>query len=166
MTGDVPPSFRALNSQDGNRGGEALRADLAAPIRRAVIERFPRMIGRRPIRSHTDAESALWPGRNGDSIVMALPRAVIYARYSTENQREALIEDQIRVCKDRVAHEGWEVVNTYRDSALSGASTHHPAYQALLEGARNGAFDIVVAEALDRLSRDQEDIAGLYKRMR
>jgi site-specific DNA recombinase len=110
--------------------------------------------------------TARWFEHNGDLLLMTLPRAVIYARYSTENQREASIEDQIRVCKDRVAHEGWEVIKTYRDSALSGASAHRPAYQALLEGARNGAFDILVAEALDRLSRDQEDIAGLYKRMR
>ena len=41
-----------------------------------------------------------------------------------------------------------------------------PAYQRLLEDARRGQFDIVVAEALDRLSRDQEDVAGLFKRLR
>jgi site-specific DNA recombinase len=41
-----------------------------------------------------------------------------------------------------------------------------PGYQAMLEGARDGGFDIVLAEALDRLSRDQEDVAGLYKRLR
>ena len=36
----------------------------------------------------------------------------------------------------------------------------------MLAGAREGAFDVVVAEALDRLSRDQEDVAGLFKRLR
>ena len=40
-----------------------------------------------------------------------------------------------------------------------------PGYQAILEGAREGGFDVVVAEALDRLSRDQEDIAALFKRL-
>jgi len=40
-----------------------------------------------------------------------------------------------------------------------------PGYQKLLEDARAGTFEIVVSEALDRLSRDQEDIAGLYKHL-
>ena len=52
------------------------------------------------------------------------------------------------------------------DRALSGASALRPAYQDLLEGARRRQFDVVVAEALDRLSRDQEDVAGLLKRLR
>ena len=93
-------------------------------------------------------------------------RAVIYARYSSDNQREASIADQLRLCKERLAREGWELGQVYRDAALSGASTLRPGYQALLEGAREAAFDVVVAEALDRLSRDQEDVAGLFKRLK
>ena len=57
-------------------------------------------------------------------------------------------------------------MQVFRDAALSGASTLRPGYQAMMEGGRNAAFDIVVAEALDRLSRDQEDVAPLYKRLR
>src|SRR5207302_6926998 len=45
-------------------------------------------------------------------------------------------------------------------------SALRPAYQNLLEDARRGQFEIVVAEALDRLSRDQEDVAALFKRLR
>ncbi|MCA7120284.1 MAG: recombinase family protein [Acidibrevibacterium sp.] len=93
-------------------------------------------------------------------------RAVIYTRYSSDNQREASIEDQLRLCKERLVREGWELVQVYRDAALSGASTLRPGYQALLESAREAAFDVVVAEALDRLSRDQEDVAGLFKRLK
>ena len=93
-------------------------------------------------------------------------RAVIYARYSSDNQRDASIEDQLRLCKERLVREGWELVQVYRDAALSGASTLRPGYQALLESAREAAFDVVVAEALDRLSRDQEDVAGLFKRLK
>src|SRR5262249_41938836 len=47
----------------------------------------------------------------------------------------------------------------------TGASRLRPGYQKLLEDARHGEFDVVVAEALDRLSRDQEDGAGLYKQL-
>jgi DNA invertase Pin-like site-specific DNA recombinase len=92
-------------------------------------------------------------------------RAVIYARYSSENQRDASIEDQVRLCRERIEREGWRLVSTYTDRAMSGASALRPGYQKLMEDARGGAFDIVVAEALDRLSRDQEDIAALYKRL-
>jgi site-specific DNA recombinase len=92
-------------------------------------------------------------------------RAVIYARYSTDRQREASIDDQIRLCRKRIAQQGWQYRHAYTDRAMSAASTMRPAYQTLLEDARHGQFEIVVAEALDRLSRDQEDVAGLFKRL-
>ena len=90
-------------------------------------------------------------------------RAVIYARYSSDNQREASIEDQVRICRERIEREGWTLTEIYSDASISGATTLRPGYQMLLEHARNGAFDFVIAEALDRLSRDLEDIAGLFK---
>jgi site-specific DNA recombinase len=92
-------------------------------------------------------------------------RAVIYARYSSDQQRAASIDDQIRLCKERIAREGWTLAQVYRDAAMSGATSLRPGYQAMLEGAREAAFNVVVAEALDRLSRDQEDIAALFKRL-
>jgi site-specific DNA recombinase len=94
------------------------------------------------------------------------PRAAIYARYSSESQSASSIDDQIRLCKERLGSEGWTLVQVFRDAAVSGASALRPGYQALLEGAREAAFDVVVAEALDRLSRDQEDTAALFKRLR
>ena len=48
---------------------------------------------------------------------------------------------------------------------MSGASHLRPGYQKLLEDARRSLFDVVVAEALDRLSRDQEYVARLYKQL-
>ena len=92
-----------------------------------------------------------------------MTRAVIYARYSSHNQRDASIEDQIRQCKAHVEHQGWRLTNTYTDRAISGASPLRPGYQKLLEDARSGLFEVVVAEALDRLSRDQEHVASLFK---
>ncbi len=92
-------------------------------------------------------------------------RAAIYARYSSDEQREASIDDQVRVCSKLVAERGWSLIGTYEDRALSGATTLRPNYQRLLEDARSKRFDVVVAEGLDRLSRDQEAIAHLYKNM-
>ena len=94
-----------------------------------------------------------------------MTRAAIYARYSSDNQRDASIEDQVRQCQARLGREGWSLADIYSDHAISGASTLRPAYQKMLEDARFGRIDVVVAEALDRLSRDQEDIAGLYKQL-
>jgi site-specific DNA recombinase len=93
-------------------------------------------------------------------------RAVIYARYSSDLQREASIEDQLRVCRERASREGWIVVDTYADLASSGSTSFRNGYQLLHEHARLGKFDILLAEGLDRLSRDQEDIAALYKAKR
>jgi DNA invertase Pin-like site-specific DNA recombinase len=92
-------------------------------------------------------------------------RAVIYARYSTDLQRTASIDDQIRVCRERIEREGWTYLHAYHDRAMSGTSHLRPGYQKLLDEAQRGMFDVVVAEALDRLSRDQEHVAHLYKRL-
>ena len=92
-------------------------------------------------------------------------RAAIYARYSSDLQSAASIQDQARLCQRLCADRGWTVVGVYADEAMSGASHLRPQFQALQQAALNGAVDVIVAEALDRLSRDQEHVAALYKRM-
>lgn len=94
-----------------------------------------------------------------------MTRIAIYARYSTDLQSDSSIEDQIRVCKEYAEREGWEVVQTYKDRAQSGASLMRPAIQSLLEDARAGDFELILSEALDRISRDQADIAAIYRDM-
>jgi DNA invertase Pin-like site-specific DNA recombinase len=92
-------------------------------------------------------------------------RAAIYARYSSEGQREASIEDQVRNCIKLIEDCGWQVAGTYSDRGISGATTLRAGYQRLLDDARNRLFDVLVVEGLDRLSRDPEATAALYKRM-
>ncbi len=92
-------------------------------------------------------------------------RAIIYARYSSELQSERSIEDQIALCRDRAKAEGWSVDKVYTDYALSGATMERPGLRTLIDDARAGGFDLVLTEALDRLSRDLEDIAAIYKRL-
>lgn len=93
-----------------------------------------------------------------------MTRVAIYARYSTDMQREASIEDQLRICRERVAREGWMIERVYSDQGISGSTLLRPGIQQLMADAQAGHFDIVLSESIDRLSRDQEDIAGLYKR--
>ncbi len=92
-------------------------------------------------------------------------RAAIYSRFSSNLQSDASIEDQVRQCRRRIEQEGWSLTEVYSDAAISGATTLRPGYQKLMEDARKGEFDIIVAEALDRLSRDQENVAGLHKHL-
>ena len=93
-------------------------------------------------------------------------RAALYARYSSDLQSAASIEDQFRICRDHAERAGWTVVDTYRDAAISGGSMIlRPGIQELLADARAGAFDVIVAEALDRLSRDQADVSALFKHL-
>jgi site-specific DNA recombinase len=95
----------------------------------------------------------------------AIKRAAIYARYSSDNQRDASIEDQVRNCMRLVEERGWQIAGVYSDRAQSGATTLRVDFQRMLADARSGRFDVIVAEGLDRLSRDQEATAGLFKQM-
>ncbi len=93
-------------------------------------------------------------------------RAAIYARYSSDLQSEASIEDQVRLCRERGERDGHEVIQVFNDYAISGSNLiNRPGILSLMAAAKDGLFDLVYAEALDRISRDQEDIAAIYKRL-
>ncbi|MGL4440918.1 MAG: recombinase family protein [Bosea sp. (in: a-proteobacteria)] len=92
-------------------------------------------------------------------------RAAVYARYSSEQQSAASIPDQVRLCRRLCEDRGWSIVEVFADEAISGATHLRPDFQRMQQMAMRGGFDVLVAEGLDRLSRDQEHIAGLYKRM-
>ena len=93
-------------------------------------------------------------------------KAAIYARFSTDLQRDESIEDQIRSCRDHASYQDIEVVAVYSDRAFSGANLMRPGIQNLMRDAASGAFNVVISEGLDRLSRSQADIAFLFERLR
>jgi DNA invertase Pin-like site-specific DNA recombinase len=96
-----------------------------------------------------------------------MTRVALYARYSDDSQNAASIEDQFRICREQAESEGMVVACTYQDPAISGASIiQRPGIQALLQAAQRRRFDLVMAEALDRISRDQADVAVLFKHLR
>lgn len=93
-----------------------------------------------------------------------MTRVALYARYSSDLQNERSAEDQLAALRERATARGWEVVKEYADRGISGASlVTRPAVQALLEHAKGDRFDVVLTEALDRLSRGQSDIARLFE---
>ncbi len=92
-------------------------------------------------------------------------RAASYSRFSTDMQNATSIEDQNRICEERIKMEGWQLTVPYSDYALSGASMERPGLKRMMADAAAGAFDILVVEGLDRISRDAEHMAGIYKRL-
>jgi DNA invertase Pin-like site-specific DNA recombinase len=95
-------------------------------------------------------------------------RAAIYARYSSDLQSPTSIADQLRLCRAYCERQGWAVVASFEDAALSGASTARPGYQRLMTAAlpKPAPFDVIVVEGLDRLSRDLAETARLHQRLR
>ena len=93
-------------------------------------------------------------------------RFAIYARFSSDQQSDASIEDQIAICRKRVDDLGGAVAGVYSDYAISGSHEHNrPEFLQMIEDARAGRFYVVIAEAMDRLSRNQARIAMLYERL-
>ncbi|WP_278878722.1 recombinase family protein, partial [Paracoccus yeei] len=66
---------------------------------------------------------------------MSAFRAAIYARYSTELQSSASIQDQVRVCRKLCQENGWQVVEVFVDEAMSGASHLRPGFQEMQQAA-------------------------------
>ena len=87
--------------------------------------------------------------------------AVIYARFSCSRQREASIEDQLRVCSEWCKREGYTIVNQYCDYAVSGRTDERPQFQEMIHNA--GESQIVLVYMMDRFSRDVYD-APIYKK--
>lgn len=98
----------------------------------------------------------------------AFSRTAIYARYSTSLQNPTSIADQLRECRALVTSRGGRVAAEYSDAAASGASSirHRSGLRALVADCQQGFINAVVAEALDRISRNQADIAVFYQRLR
>lgn len=92
--------------------------------------------------------------------------AVLYARYSTAMQSKASIEDQFRLLRQRAAREGWAIVGEYADREISGSVRDRVGLIDCLADITSGTATVLMAEALDRISRDQEDMAAIYKRIR
>src|SRR5215831_17402133 len=93
-------------------------------------------------------------------------RVAVYARYSSEMQNERSIDDQVSLCREFAARRNWTVTAAYADRAISGASIHgRHEFQRMVEDATNRRFDVVLAEDIDRLARNQADGARLYERL-
>ena len=91
-------------------------------------------------------------------------RGVIYARYSSDNQREESIEGQIRENTAYAQKNGIDIVGTYIDRAYSAKTDNRPEFQRMINDSAKKKFDVVIVWKLDRFSRNRYDSAK-YKAM-
>jgi len=92
-------------------------------------------------------------------------RVAVYARFSSENQKDSSIEDQVRVCRAHVARLEGHVANDriFADYAVSGASNSRAGFDQLLRLIETQGIDGIVTESGSRLSRDLGDSDRLWK---
>ncbi|MFZ5897992.1 MAG: recombinase family protein, partial [Bacillota bacterium] len=90
-------------------------------------------------------------------------RAAIYARFSSDNQRDESIDAQVRLCRGHIERMGYVLVKTYADEAITGHTDDRPQFLQMIQDARAGLFDVLVVDKVDRFARDKYDSA-IYKR--
>ena len=91
-------------------------------------------------------------------------KAVIYAHYSSDSQREESIEGQLRECTEYAERNGINILRSYIDRALSARTADRPEFQNMIKDSEQKLFDVVLIWKLDRFSRDRYDSAH-YKRI-
>lgn len=93
-------------------------------------------------------------------------RVALYGRYSSDNQKESSITQQFRNCEEFASrYEGWTITHRYKDEAISGATSERDGYQAMLRDGQKGQFDVLLVDALSRLSRDQMETEKARRRL-
>ena len=84
---------------------------------------------------------------------------VIYARYSSHNQRDVSIEQQVKACRKYADDENIKIIQVYDDHAMTGTNDNRPEFQQMIRDSASGAFDYVIVYTLDRFSRNKYDSA-------
>lgn len=89
--------------------------------------------------------------------------AVIYARYSSHNQREESIEGQLRECQNFAEKQGYNVIGRYIDRAISARTDRRPEFQRMITDSAKKQFSVVLVWKGDRFARNRYD-SVYYKR--
>ena len=93
-------------------------------------------------------------------------KAVIYARYSSDNQREESIEGQLRECTAYCKKNNITILRTYIDRAMSAKTDHRPDFQRMIKDSAKGLFDVIIVWKLDRFARNRYDSAHYKAQLR
>ena len=85
--------------------------------------------------------------------------AVIYARYSSDNQTEQSIEGQLRVCEQYAQNHGYAILEKYIDRAMTGTNDNRPDFQRMIKDSAKREFEYIIVYKIDRFSRNKYEIA-------
>ena len=85
--------------------------------------------------------------------------AVIYARYSSANQRDVSIEQQVNACRKYAQSQNLDVIHVYDDHAMTGTNDNRPQFLQMIKDSSTRAFQFVIVYTLDRFSRNKYDSA-------
>lgn len=88
---------------------------------------------------------------------------VAYCRFSSDNQRSESIDAQVRAIKEYCIKNNYNLINIYKDEALTGTSDDRPAFLSMIEDSAEKLFQFVIVHKLDRFARNRYDSA-FYKR--
>ena len=91
---------------------------------------------------------------------------IIYARYSSDNQREESSDGQIRECKEFAEKNDIRIIDTYIDRALSAKTDNRPSFQQMIKDSSKGLFDVIIVWKLDRFARNRYDSARYKAQLR
>ena len=86
-------------------------------------------------------------------------KAVVYARYSCDRQREESIEGQLRECKAYAEKNNIMIIGSYIDRAMSAKSDNRPQFQQMIKDSGKGLFEAIIVWKLDRFARNRYDSA-------
>lgn len=88
-------------------------------------------------------------------------KAVIYARFSSDRQREESIEGQVRECRDYAEQNDITIVSTYIDRAKSASkdTDKRENFLKMIRDSSKHLFDVVLVWKLDRFARSRYDSA-------
>ena len=84
---------------------------------------------------------------------------VIYARYSSDNQRDESIDGQVRECMAFAKKNDIQIIETYIDRALSAKTDNRPDFQRMIKDSAKKKFDVILLWKLDRFARNKYDSA-------
>ena len=104
--------------------------------------------------------------RQFDGVKTKTKYAVIYARFSSDNQREESIDAQVRAAKDFAEKQGITIIKVYIDKAKSAKTDNRPQFQQMIQDSKYGNFSYVIVHKLDRFSRDRYDSANNKRKLK
>ncbi len=89
--------------------------------------------------------------------------AVVYARYSSDNQTEQSIEGQLRVCEQYAKNNDILILDTYIDRAMTGTNDNRPDFQRMIKDSEKHEWQYILVYKIDRFSRNKYETAKYKK---